>query len=197
MRPDQLELLTEVANVGIGRAASLLNSLLETHIELVLPHSRMLASGMAHLELERFGGDILSCVELGFSGDLEGTVTLVFPPTSANKLVSILLRDDDPLHEEFDELRASTLNEVGNIVLNSVMGSMANMLGKQFTYSVPVFRHESVSRLCDAARGNLVMVETLFRAGAHQIEGEILMFFGLDCLERLSDYLTRLEEQYV
>ena len=77
------------------------------------------------------------------------------------------------------------------------MGTMANMLGKHFAYTVPVFRRESLSRLCHVDRGKMVMVETMFRAGDHSVEGEVLLFFGHDCLDRLSNFLSRFEEQFV
>ncbi len=40
---------------------------------------------------------------------------------------------------DMDALRAGTFCEVGNIVLNGVMGSISNMLNFDFDYSVPEY----------------------------------------------------------
>ena len=82
-----------------------------------------------------------AAVHLSFHGPFDGTTSLVFSQDSANKLVDILTGQgaDDG---DFDEVKRGVLSEVGNIVVNGVMGSISNMLECRLNYSIPSYIEE-------------------------------------------------------
>ena len=77
-------------------------------------------------------------------------------------------------------LRAGTLQEVGNIVLNGVMGSMANMLEGHFSYLPPDHFETPFGELLQSRSGHdssILIARTSFILEQHVIEGHVIIMF--------------------
>lgn len=73
---DQMDALTEIFNIGIGRAAATLNDIVDAPVELVLPSLRV-AKRCELLEmLPNLANRQLSTVNLGFTGTLSSDAGL-------------------------------------------------------------------------------------------------------------------------
>lgn len=134
MSASQEDAVKELVNIGIGQASGILNEMLQTHIGLRVPEVTLTS---AEEYCPQAGeGERVSALQLGFEGGFDGSATLVFPRKDAAKLVSGLTGEEyGP--EDLDSLTAGTLCEVGNIVLNSVIGAMSNVLHQTVLYSLP------------------------------------------------------------
>src|SRR5512134_1089038 len=110
---EQIDALKELINIGVGRASGVLSSMIECKISLQVLHIKVLTLSELNEEVERIGYGRLAAVKLGFKGSFAGTAALVFPPDSAAKLVSLLVREEDDT-PDLDSVRVGTLNEVGN-----------------------------------------------------------------------------------
>ena len=100
----------------------MLNQMVNTHIQLQVPVLRVLSQSELTALYTTRPSTVFSAVQLSFSGEFAGVSALIFPPESASKLVSVVLgREAVP---ENDQMRAGTLQEVGNIVLNGVMAHL-------------------------------------------------------------------------
>ena len=62
-----------------------------------------------------------------FEGDITGRALLIFPETKSLELVRAITGGDLPL-EDIIELEQEALAETGNILLNSCLATIANML---------------------------------------------------------------------
>ncbi|MGL4619165.1 MAG: hypothetical protein ACRCZS_08915, partial [Chroococcidiopsis sp.] len=114
---DQIDALKELINIGVGRAASLLNEMVGFPIRLEIPFIQVFAVEDLQQELiARFNKNYLATVRLGFTGSINGSAELVFPTESASTLVSVLTGEDlgSP---DLDAVKIGTLTEVGNIVI--------------------------------------------------------------------------------
>lgn len=183
-----LDVLNELTNIGMGRAAALLNDLLEDHIELSIPQVELSCPQSLSGRLERHDSSLLACVRLDFTGNLLGSAALIFSPQSAANLAAILSGEGED-EEDLDLLKVATLTEVGNIVLNSIMGTLANLLDRQFDYRVPVYLEASPAALVQAD-ARVLCVNTSFRTRGKVVEGDILLIFRADSLELLKMYLA-------
>lgn len=192
----QLDILQELINIGVGRAAGMLNRMVETHIQLQVPELRVMSTeDLARLYADR-GEVVFSAVQLAFSGEFSGVTALLFPPESASRLVSILL-GREALPTDDQELRTATLQEVGNIVLNAVLGSMANILREKIVYSPPDFVEESFAGILgrkDRGGDMVLMARTNFSIRDHLIQGEVLILFSLDSFGALIEAIDALAE---
>jgi chemotaxis protein CheC len=190
-----LDALKEIVNTGIGRAASSLNSLLESHIELDVPSIRLFAPEDMALVRSDINAHELSCVKLSFQGFFAGSAVLVFPPESAVKLVSSLT-GATPGTANLNAVMAGTLNEVGNIVINCVIGTIGNILGKTFDFSLPNYLEGRLDELLTshtpAAHEAILLILTKFKVADSQLEGSIFLVFEVGSFGTLIDAIDTL-----
>lgn len=184
LTPLQLDILQELINIGVGRAAGMLNQMVSTHIQLQVPVLQVLTPQELEALYATRPDTVFSAVQLSFSGEFAGLSALIFPPESASKLVSVMLgREGVP--EDDEQVRAGTLQEVGNIVLNGVMGSIANILKEPLRYSAPGFVESDIVGIMGDVSGMILMARTQFSMRDHLIEGEVLILFSLSSFDSL------------
>ncbi len=131
----QLDALTEIINIGVGRAASSLSTLMGQRVELSIP--RLVVESVDKLKphADETKTPETSVVQ-EFSGRITGRALLAFPDLSSLKLAQVLSGMEHQPTELDVDLRG-IVNEVGNIVLNGVLGSLSNLFGDHLKYSIP------------------------------------------------------------
>ena len=191
---DQLDALKELINIGVGQAAGLLNEMIEFRIQLQIPTIQLLSFIELQRELAaRFGLVQLSAVQQNFTGSFAGTVELVFPTESAAMLVAVLT-GKDLQSPELDSLKISTLTEVGNILINSVMGSISNLLEQPLRYSLPTYMEEDVKHLVSLKQfkevPTVLLVQVRFYIKELQVQGDIILFFEVGSFDALLEAIA-------
>ncbi|MDA8230658.1 MAG: chemotaxis protein CheX [Magnetospirillum sp.] len=131
--------VTELVNIAIGRAAASLSELVEDELRLSVPVIEFLTPRQAaeRLEHETHGGETVA-VRQNFSGRMTGHMLLIFPEKRSLDLVRSMLGDHVPL-DQLTELEQEAFLEVGNIILNACLGSLANQLGLALESSLPAY----------------------------------------------------------
>jgi len=185
LTPQQNDMLTELANIGMGHAASTLNNLIGHRVRLQVPSVEIISH--AHPALT--GDGSVAAVSMGFRGSFSGNAALMFPAESAAILVAALT-GEAPDADLSEELRAGTLAEVGNILLNGVMGSICNMITASLQCAVPEYHESSLRTLLGRQPAETVlMAQALFYIDELRIEGNILLFFELESFLTLIEAL--------
>lgn len=191
----QIEALTEIIRLGMGRGAGVLNAMLQSQATLQVAHVRILSLDQYLAQLGFPGSDHVSAVQLGYQGSFSGKAQLVFPTAGAARLVTMLTGETLD-SDDFDLIQAGTLSEVGNIVINGVMGTLSQILGQHFVYSVPTYLEEQADHLlCAPDRGTvftILLARTRFSLETHQIEGDLLLSFEAGALETMVEALGAL-----
>jgi chemotaxis protein CheC len=186
--PEQIDVLKELINIGVGRAAGMLNDMLQSRVQLQVPYVKIFSPLTLKEEIGDLGGDKLATVRLTFKGPFSGIASLVFPPDSANKLVDVLT-GEEPGFADLDSIRIGTLTEVGNIILNGVMGSMGNVLQQHINYSVPAYLEDKIEGLLlsESMHTNttILLAHTRFSIEQLQIEGDIILLFEVGAFDAL------------
>ncbi len=180
--PEQQDALQELLNIGVGRAAGSLNQMLEKPIRLHIPALQIGKMDELSHEVQTMKDTTLSSVQLPFSGTFSGSSCLLFPTESATALVGALTGEsEDP--DTMDSLREATLTEIGNIVLNGVMGSLANVLNHRITYSVPYYQETSIQGLIQPNPKEtcemILWAQTQFTVEEYDLTGDIMLMFGV------------------
>ncbi len=192
LHPLQADFLTELMNLGMGHAAKCLNELVGAHVRLQVPTVSLLSVGEVQQRLERLNWCEIACVQLSFSGSLNGSVALMFPMETAVRLVTLLAGD----HEDFGEmdgLRRATLEEAGNILLNGLVGSISNLLGHRICFSVPYYSESNrvVERFTARCKDSHIFLSSAnFQVDHHNMEGDVLLYFEVNSLEVLLEALN-------
>lgn len=192
----QLNTLQEVFNIGVGRAAGVLNEMIGLHICLQIPWVKILSPLEAKKELaERLGGHPLSAVRLTFDGTLSGNAQLVFPTDSASQLVT-LLTEGELSTPDLDSIKIGALTEVGNIVLSGIMGAMSNLLQQDFEYLLPNYIEDHVEHLLETegydANHTILLAQNSFKIEDMPIKGNIILVLKLGSFENLMAAISRL-----
>lgn len=194
----QLDAFRELVNIGVGRAASSLNEMLNSPILLEVPEVNMINyEDLAVLMREGNDNaeDNFSCVQLHFHGVFSGLAALVFPPLSAVKLVSSLT-GEEPETPGLNGVMAGTLSEVGNIVINCVIGTIGNILDKPFDFALPNFVQGRLSDLIGAHHTvlpkSILLVRTHFTVKDNQVDGSILLVFEAASFDALLVAIDRI-----
>lgn len=191
---EQIDALKELINIGVGRASGMLNTMLHSYVRLHVPFVEILSLSALAEKLQDMGKEELSTVRLTFKGPFSGVASLVFPTESAAKLVAVLTDDEmDP--PDLDSIRIGTLTEVGNIVLNAVMGVIGNELKQRIYYSVPTYVENPIEILLVPSGSNLgatvIWAQARFSIERHQIDGDIILLFEMGSFEALLAAINR------
>ncbi len=193
--PDQIDVLTELINIGVGRAAGTLNQILETHVKLRVPSVKVFPYSQIEKSLSTIATTTLSVVRLTFKGSFSGTALLAFPSGSASNLVDLLTGEEADI-SDLDSLRVGALTEVGNILLNGVMGSLSNVLREHLIYSIPIYIEDTIEHLLHEnsldADSTIILAKTELTIEEFQIEGNIVLLFRVGLFSTLTKILDTL-----
>lgn len=196
LNEEQLDALTEIVNIGVGRGAASLHSLVDQKIELRVPRVRVCDLTELQAVLDRGEEPVDTSVVQGFYGAITGRAMLAFPRKSGVELAKLLAEDDtDAEALEFD--LAGILEEIGNIVLNGVLGSLANVFADDFQYSVPELCMGSASQALTrdvsapamGSRPTCLLADARFELAESRIGGSLLLAFNSGELSTLLDNL--------
>jgi len=192
----QLDALKEVINIGIGRAAGILNDMLSARVLLEVPEVRLWSLADLLTQVRGSANDQLAVVSLDFRGPFTGTAHLVFPTESAIKLATILA-DEDPEGQELDALVIGTITEVGNILINGVMGSIGNILDLRFHYSIPNYEENSLDHILltegDGQDITIMLVRTRFSVKSLMIDGDMLLIYHVGSFSELLSAIDKID----
>ncbi|MEI9986687.1 MAG: chemotaxis protein CheC [Aliidongia sp.] len=142
----EIDAVAEILNIGVGRAASSLSQMVKEEIQLSVPHAEVLygVAAQEHLALK---GDRMVAVREEFSGLISGAAALLFPQSRSLDLVRMVL-DEDLSPEEVAELEQEALVEIGNIILNGCLSSIADALTGEIETSIPCYCAPICRRSC-------------------------------------------------
>lgn len=189
---EQIDALRELINIGVGRAASLLNEMVDSCILLKIPFIQVLNAIDLQQQLEeRFNGNSLAAVGLGFTGSFSGNAQLLFPTESASTLVAVLTGEelDSP---DLDAVKIGTLSEIGNIVINGVMGSISNVLRQRMDYTIPIYLEDTIENLLLSAtvsNSTVILAQASFTIEQLEIIGDIILIFEVAAFDALLNAL--------
>ena len=125
----------EMANVGLGHAATALAELTGRRIEMSVPDAESVP--LEELPLLLGSEDLCVGVYMAVAGDVDAHVAFVLPWAGAQTLWTLLLGSAPDEPEGIDPLHASVLCEVGNIVDGGFLSAISDMTGLSLTATPP------------------------------------------------------------
>jgi chemotaxis protein CheC len=145
----QLDMMHEVINIGTGHAADALSRLIDEKVLVNVPEVKMVP--LAKMP-EHLGGPETPIVGLyfRFSGDLAGSILLFLPEEVTGSLVQFLTAGvdlGDP--QEKENVQKSALMELGNIVANSYLNAIAELMDMRIFISVPYYSQDQLGAMID------------------------------------------------
>lgn len=190
--------LIELVNMGVGRSALNLRELVGEQVLLSVPSLTILTKSQAATQLHDKNSHLLIAVRQTFDGDFSGRALLIFHETNSLELVRAVAG----LHlsvEDIAELEHEALAEIGNIILNGCMATVANLLQRTLVMSMPEVlqgRGHDFFDLKNATDDDVVIfVHIHFSLKGKEISGYVAMVMDLVSLTSMraliSEYIAR------
>ncbi|SFP08181.1 chemotaxis protein CheC [Salibacterium halotolerans] len=137
IQPVHLDALQEAGNIGAGNAATALSQLLHKKIDLHVPSVRM----VDFQEMQAIAGgeeEVVAASFLRVTGEAPGSMFFILQKEEAEELAYTLTgRKVDIIDDSLDELAASALRELGNILAGAYLSALADFTGLSMQPSVP------------------------------------------------------------
>lgn len=188
----QRDALSELINIGFGRAASALSILVGQRVLLEAPQVDLYPIDQLSVTLETLAGGEITTVHQVFSGKLSGDAMLLMDSQSATALVDLLSGGPGTPHPMSLQDRES-LRETGNILLNAFTGSFGNLLHVHITFTVPHLHYDSLQNMINSLMIDqreleyAMIVRVNFRLIQGDVSGYVVIIMGIQSLEALMD----------
>jgi chemotaxis protein CheC len=189
----ELDALTELVNLGVSKAAESLREMVGEQVHLSVPGVALIGRPRAVEILKQSEARTLVAVHQVFEGDITGRALLIFPEAKSLELVRAVTNSDLTLDEIID-LEQEALAEVGNIILNGCLATIANMLERTLKISLPeILRGEghSLFNLPPPPEAGEVVLFVYINFAVHRrdIQGYIAMLMDMPSLAALKGLL--------
>lgn len=195
----QLDALTELVNLGVSNAATSLGEMVREEVALSVPKVSVLTRDQAIANLVDRGAKQLVAVHQDFEGDISGRAFLIFPEAKSMELVRALV-GPEPSLEDITELEQEALAETGNVILNSCLSTMANVLQRSVRISLPEVVHGESSQFLQLTSGTnahdtVLLIYINFAVKQRDIQGFLAMLLDLPALAMLKKLLVEYIER--
>jgi chemotaxis protein CheC len=134
----QLDALTEIFNIGAGRAASSLSEIVGGEVLLSVPRVEFYRSNDINAQMLSLSSARLGSVQQKFTGPFNMAASLLFTEERALEIVQEML-GSQVQREDLVEYEQEAMCEVGNIILNACLSAMADMLNIAFVSTLPEY----------------------------------------------------------
>jgi len=185
--------LTEIVNIGVGRAASSLRKMIGDQVTLSVPAIDIVSQRRAaRLISEREAAELVA-VRQDFDGAFAGRALLIFPESNSLELVRAVTGESLSA-EDLAEMEREALTETGNVILNSCLATIANMLKRSLAMTIPEVLHGNSATLFEIENaededGLVLFLYIDFAVRKRDIRGYIAMIMDIPSLEKLKELL--------
>jgi chemotaxis protein CheC len=192
---DELErdALTELVNIGVSRAAVSLRAMVGEQVLLSVPSLEVMSRAKAAVLIgEREVGELVA-VRQHFSGAFSGEAILLFPEENSLELVRAVTGEVMSAAAA-GEMEEEALTETANVVLNSCLATLANMLERPLEMSIPHVTRGESARVFDteavaSSDAVVLFLYINFAINDRNIRGYIAMLMDIPSLEALRELI--------
>lgn len=202
-RAEKEDILKELFNISVGKAASMLSEIVNKKIILNVPNLEIIDILKDHLNIDDYfplilpGNIMVSSIK--FRDELHGKASLLFPANKMRKFINLCLSENNE-NQNFTDIDFDILKEIGNIILNSIIGELSNFLKIKLDYTLPdvkVLNKEKLE-LClkDNRYSNILVLYISFKINNSEIVGAIIINLTLDSLNQLLNKVSIIEDDF-
>jgi len=145
--------MTEVINIGMGSAAASLSEMINDEVILSVPAIEFVSRLKATSLIGEKAKTDVSGVHQNFNGVLDGDAILLFPEEQSLQLVCAVLLQNNINLADLTDMEQEAMTEIGNIILNACLCSMADMFNEELQSEVPQFIRGTLRQIFSANGG--------------------------------------------
>lgn len=187
--------LVEIFNIGVGHAAAAMSEIVNEEVVMSVPSISFLnRADAAALLGSKKDGERICGVSQHYNGAFATEAILMFPEDKSLEIVRLMVGDSMPL-QELTEMEQEAMSEIGNIILNACVGTLANLFGSELHGSLPVYHvgtsTEILSVFGEQGDDVVLMLHIDFVLARHQIHGYVAFVLDLSALHDLKEQVDR------
>ena len=190
----QHDALVEIFNIGVGHAARSMSEIVNEAVTMSVPSISFLNRADAAAMLGNKDTSRVCGVSQHYQGAFSTEAILMFPEDKSLDIVRLMVGESVPL-KELTEMEQEAMSEIGNIILNSCVGTLANILSQELRGSLPEYHVGTSEEILHAggAQANTVvlMLHIDFILETHQIHGYVAFILDLTALHDLTEQIDR------
>ena len=192
LRHIELDALRELANIGAGHAATALSEMTGRHVSIGVP-AVSVAEREALAEIVGSRELPLIVMRIKTSGAFNGGLAIALTESAASALTDVLLGRQSQCHGWLDDLAASALKEVTNVLGAAYLNALATITGWTIPISTPRLAYTRANwalpmLIGENARCDLaICLDTSFMVeGVREpVKGHVLLFPSLETVQTL------------
>lgn len=195
----QHDALVEIFNIGVGHAAAAMSGIVNEEVTMSVPSIRFVNRAEAAIMLVNHESRRICGISQHYQGAFSTEAVLMFPEDKSLEIVRLMVGELVPL-KELTEMEQEAMSEIGNIILNSCVGTLANLFGQELQGSLPVYHvgtsEDILSASGDQGEAVVLMLHIDFILEKHQIHGYVAFILDVTALHDLQyqvdQYLARI-----
>ncbi|KRB88964.1 chemotaxis protein CheX [Noviherbaspirillum sp. Root189] len=188
----QHDALVEMFNQGVGQAAAAMSRIVNEEVTMSVPMVQFQSRAEVAKTLGSGEGRRICAIAQQFNGAFNTEAFLMFPEEKSLEIVRLMVGQSLSL-EELSEMEQEAMSEIGNIILNSCMATLANASGRELQGSLPMY-HVGTSDDILGQNGKqwdgVVLTLTIdFNIERHHIYGYVAFLLDMPALQDLQHYI--------
>jgi len=185
----QHDALVEIFNIGVGQAAAAMSRIVSEEVTMSVPEITFQRRAEVAHTLGAQEGRRVCAVAQQFSGAFNTEAFLMFPEEKSLEIVRLMVGQSLSL-EELSEMEQEAMSEIGNIILNSCMATLANASGKELQGSLPMYHvgtgNDILGQSGKQWDGVVMTLKIDFNIERHHIYGYVAFLLDLPALQDLT-----------
>jgi chemotaxis protein CheC len=183
--------LGELSNIAMARAANSLRQMVGHEVLLSVPSVDIVSKDTATQIIAKPDNPTLVAVRQDFKGVFSGRALLIFPEANSFELVRVVVGRELPL-EDIGNLEDEALAETGNIILNSWVATIANLLKSTLKMSLPVVVRGAGRQMLrsDESQNLVLFLHIKFEISKKEIRGYVALLMDIPSIDELRSLMA-------
>lgn len=195
----ELDGLKEIVNVGGGNAATSISQMINSRVDMDVPEVKVMAYDELYQKI--IADDVeMHAVLSKIVGDIDGALLFVIADESGQKIAKMMLGSDD---NPSNEIIASAVTELTNILFNSFLRAIGDMLQIQLIASLPISRYDFFGAIISSAYmafdhydEQILVIHNEFTYNNENLDASLFLIPGEGVLDKIFKALGIWEEKF-
>lgn len=181
----QHDALVEIFNMGVGNAASAMSGIVHEEVTMSVPTITFQSRTDAATTLGNKESRNICGISQHYQGAFTTDAILMFPEEKSLEIVRLMVGDSVSM-EELTEMEQEAMSEIGNIILNACVGTLANIFKHELQGSLPSYHVGSSSDILEvndnSSQDVVMMLHIDFVLERHEIHGYVAFLLDMSAM---------------
>jgi chemotaxis protein CheY-P-specific phosphatase CheC len=186
---DELDVIAEYFNMGMGQSANAISQMLGYEVHLSVPSVRFTSRQKSVNEINLKKEEVVVCVSEDFNGLFDGKALMLFPDEDSRSLLKLFNI------EESNDAEEDMMKEVGNVLINNCLSTIYNLMDSSYECSIPHYTKHKVISLFESisytSDDSLLVIEMDFKIDSTDITGSFRLLMDLDNVDELKTTIKK------